>query len=153
MLEVGRERAASRGYAGASTDPDAPAMSWVVGDAERLPIASNSVDLYTIAFGIRNVTRVDAALGDAFRVLKPGGRFMCLEFSRVDNPLMRQAYDLVRQRQGYDERERERLVSCRSSCDVVSPSYCSFLRSVRSIPSKSEPSVIARFRTPLLLLS
>jgi ubiquinone/menaquinone biosynthesis C-methylase UbiE len=68
----------------------------VEGDAERLPIESGSVDLFTIAFGIRNVTHVDAAVAEAFRVLKPGGRFMCLEFSQVENPLLRQAYDTVR---------------------------------------------------------
>ena len=77
------------------TDPDAPQLSWVEGDAEALPIASDSVDLFTIAFGIRNVTHVDQAVREAFRVLKPGGRFMCLEFSKVENPLMRQFYDMV----------------------------------------------------------
>lgn len=65
------------------------------GDAEALPIASDSVDLFTIAFGIRNVTHVDKAVAEAFRVLKPGGRFMCLEFSKVENPLLRQVYDAV----------------------------------------------------------
>jgi ubiquinone/menaquinone biosynthesis methyltransferase len=51
------------------------------------------MDLFTIAFGIRNVTHVDRAIAEAYRVLKPGGRFMCLEFSRVTNPLLQQAYD------------------------------------------------------------
>ena len=107
MLGVGRERADARGYhssAGATIIAAAPAgvaagapqLSWVEGDAEALPIASDSVDLYTIAFGIRNVTRVDQALREAFRVLKPGGRFMCLEFSRVEDPVLRQVYDAVR---------------------------------------------------------
>lgn len=82
-------------HAGTS-DPHAPHLSWVEGDAERLPIESGSVDLFTIAFGIRNVTHVDAAVAEAFRVLKPGGRFMCLEFSQVENPVLRQAYDTVR---------------------------------------------------------
>jgi len=68
-------------------------MSWVEGNAEQLPFADASVDLYTIAFGIRNVTHVDRAVAEAHRVLKPGGRFMCLEFSRVHNPLLRQLYD------------------------------------------------------------
>jgi ubiquinone/menaquinone biosynthesis C-methylase UbiE len=78
-----------------TTDADAPQLSWVEGDAEALPIASDSVDLFTIAFGIRNVTHVDRAVAEAFRVLKPGGRFMCLEFSKVENPLLRQVYDAV----------------------------------------------------------
>lgn len=82
----------------ASLDPEMPAVSWVAGDAERLPIASDSIDLFTIAFGIRNVTRVDAALREAHRVLRPGGRFMCLEFSHVHTPVVRQAYDAVRPR-------------------------------------------------------
>lgn len=68
-------------------------MTFKQGNAEALPFPDASVDLYTIAFGIRNVTHVDAALRDAFRVLKPGGRFMCLEFSTVTNPLLRTAYD------------------------------------------------------------
>jgi ubiquinone/menaquinone biosynthesis methyltransferase len=65
----------------------------VQGDAEKLPFADGSMDLFTIAFGIRNVTHVDRAIAEAYRVLKPGGRFMCLEFSRVTNPLLQQAYD------------------------------------------------------------
>ena len=56
-------------------------IEWVCADAEPLPVADRSVDLYTIAFGLRNVTRIDAALAEARRVLKPGGRFLCLEFS------------------------------------------------------------------------
>jgi len=68
-------------------------MTFKQGNAEALPFADASMDLYTIAFGIRNVTHIDAALRDAFRVLKPGGRFMCLEFSHVTNPLVRPLYD------------------------------------------------------------
>ena len=70
-------------------------MEFVVGNAEDLPFPDNSVDLYTIAFGIRNVTNIPRALSEAFRVLKPGGRFMCLEFSHLDNPVMQQLYDAV----------------------------------------------------------
>jgi ubiquinone/menaquinone biosynthesis methyltransferase len=71
-----------------------PVLRWQQGDAERLDfLADASVDLYTIAFGIRNVTRVDAALREAHRVLRPGGRFMCLEFSRVTQPLLARLYD------------------------------------------------------------
>ena len=100
MLGVGQQRAAQLGFAADAADPSAPQLSWVEGDAEKLPIPSGSVDLFTIAFGIRNVTHVDQAVREAFRVLKPGGRFMCLEFSRVENPLLRQVYDAVRARAG-----------------------------------------------------
>lgn len=89
MLDVGRDRAIDRGYL-----PDAKnGLAWVCGDAERLPIPDRAVDAYTIAFAIRNVTRIEAALAEAFRVLKPGGRFLCLEFSRVSLPLLDQMYD------------------------------------------------------------
>jgi demethylmenaquinone methyltransferase/2-methoxy-6-polyprenyl-1,4-benzoquinol methylase len=64
-----------------------------MGDAEALPMPDASVDAYTIAFGIRNVTHIDKALGEARRVLKPGGRFLCLEFSRVDAPVFDALYD------------------------------------------------------------
>ncbi len=69
------------------------AIEWVTGDAEALPIPSASMDAYTIAFGIRNVTHIDKALAEARRVLKPGGRFLCLEFSRVDAPGLDALYD------------------------------------------------------------
>jgi len=64
-----------------------------VGTAESLAFADNTFDAYTIAFGIRNVTHIDRALAQAYRVLKPGGRFMCLEFSHVDVPGMEQVYE------------------------------------------------------------
>jgi demethylmenaquinone methyltransferase/2-methoxy-6-polyprenyl-1,4-benzoquinol methylase len=70
------------------------AITWTCGDAENLPIASGSVDAYTIAFGIRNVTHLEKALAEAYRVLKPGGRFLCLEFSRVTAPGLDHLYDL-----------------------------------------------------------
>ncbi|KAJ0411158.1 hypothetical protein ATCC90586_005015 [Pythium insidiosum] len=89
MLQVGRERAARM-------FPDAAELfRWEQGDAEQLQFADNSFDVYTIAFGIRNVTHVDRALREAYRVLRPGGRFLCLEFSHVPNPLLRAAYDAV----------------------------------------------------------
>jgi demethylmenaquinone methyltransferase/2-methoxy-6-polyprenyl-1,4-benzoquinol methylase len=69
-------------------------LSWVAGDAMALPFPENSFDVYTISFGIRNVTRIDDALSEAFRVLRPGGRLMILEFSRLPNQLMQKAYDL-----------------------------------------------------------
>jgi len=68
-------------------------MAFVIGDAQTLPFADNSFDAYTISFGLRNVTDIDAALREARRVLREGGRFMCMEFSRVENALLRQAYD------------------------------------------------------------
>jgi demethylmenaquinone methyltransferase/2-methoxy-6-polyprenyl-1,4-benzoquinol methylase len=85
MLMVGRDRAIDRGAL--------DGVDWVCGDAERLPIADSSVDAYTIAFAIRNVTRIDAALREARRVLRPGGRFLCLEFSRVGLPVLDRLYD------------------------------------------------------------
>jgi ubiquinone/menaquinone biosynthesis methyltransferase len=85
MLRVGRDRAVDKGWLND--------FEWVTGNAESLPIPSNSVDVYTIAFGLRNVTRIDDGLKEAFRVLKPGGRFFCLEFSHVKNPLLSKLYD------------------------------------------------------------
>jgi len=68
-------------------------IEWVCGDAEALPIPDTSMDAYTIAFGIRNVTHIQKALEEAYRVLKPGGRFLCLEFSRVDAPGLDALYE------------------------------------------------------------
>ncbi|KAI9007327.1 UbiE/COQ5 methyltransferase [Gaertneriomyces semiglobifer] len=88
MLEVGKQRAPEFGYGNASN------IDFQVGNAENLEnIPSESVDAYTIAFGIRNCTHVDRVVKEAYRVLKPGGRFMCLEFGRVDNPLISTVYD------------------------------------------------------------
>ncbi|MCB9983234.1 MAG: bifunctional demethylmenaquinone methyltransferase/2-methoxy-6-polyprenyl-1,4-benzoquinol methylase UbiE [Rhodospirillales bacterium] len=86
MLEVGRDRAIDRGWL---SD-----FEWVTGNAANLPFEDNSFDVYTIAFGLRNVTLIDEALREAARVLKPGGRFFCLEFSHVRDPLLAKAYDL-----------------------------------------------------------
>ena len=86
MLNAGRNRALDEGI----FDP----IDWVTGNAEMLPLPDQSVDVYTIAFGIRNVTHIDVALKEAHRVLKPGGRFMCLEFSKVDLPILKSIYDV-----------------------------------------------------------
>ncbi|MGB8811939.1 MAG: bifunctional demethylmenaquinone methyltransferase/2-methoxy-6-polyprenyl-1,4-benzoquinol methylase UbiE [Paracoccaceae bacterium] len=85
MLISGRQRA--------EADSMAERLEWVVGDAMALPFADNSFDVYTISFGIRNVTRVQDALNEAYRVLRPGGRLMVLEFSQLPNPAMQWAYD------------------------------------------------------------
>jgi 2-methoxy-6-polyprenyl-1,4-benzoquinol methylase len=70
-------------------------MTWSLGNAESLSsIPDNSMDAYTIAFGIRNCTHVDRVIAEASRVLKPGGRFMVLEFSSVENPLLKKIYDV-----------------------------------------------------------
>ena len=72
---------------------DEPALRWVCGDAQALPNPDAAMDAYTIAFGIRNVTDIGAALAEARRVLKPGGRFLCLEFSRVETPGLDALYE------------------------------------------------------------
>lgn len=86
MLIAGRKRA--------EADHLADRLDWVVGDAMALPFESNSFDVYTISFGIRNVTRIQDALNEAYRVLRPGGRLMVLEFSQIPNDLMQKVYDL-----------------------------------------------------------
>lgn len=86
MLEVGRERAYERGVD--------DVVEFVEGNAENLPFPDKSFDAYTIAFGIRNVPRIELALKEAYRVLKPGSRFLCLEFSTVDVPGLDRIYDL-----------------------------------------------------------
>lgn len=83
MIEVGKKRAAEFRVPSDRID-------WVVGDALNLPFEEAQFDAYSIAFGIRNVVHIDQALVEAFRVLKPGGIFMCLEFSsQVHNPLLK----------------------------------------------------------------
>ncbi len=86
MLAIGRERAAARSRADAVTFAEA--------NAEALPFKDRSFDAATVAFGIRNVPRIEAALAEAFRVLKLGGRFLCLEFSAVNVPGLATLYDL-----------------------------------------------------------
>jgi demethylmenaquinone methyltransferase/2-methoxy-6-polyprenyl-1,4-benzoquinol methylase len=85
MLRVGKGRAESLGYESRA--------DFVCGDAMKLPIGDREMDAYTIAFGIRNVTRIEDALAEAYRVLKPGGKFFCLEFSPEVVPVLQKAYD------------------------------------------------------------
>jgi demethylmenaquinone methyltransferase/2-methoxy-6-polyprenyl-1,4-benzoquinol methylase len=69
-------------------------LDWIVGDAMALPFEDNTFDVYTISFGIRNVTRPQEALAEAYRVLKPGGRLMVLEFSQIPNEMLQKMYDI-----------------------------------------------------------
>jgi len=85
MMDVGRRRVAA-------ADLDQRIM-FAQGNAEALPFPDRAFDAYTIAFGIRNVTHIDAALAEAYRVLKRGGRFLCLEFSQVQVPILDRLYD------------------------------------------------------------
>lgn len=82
MMQEGRKRAGND-----------QRLAFVRGNAEQLPFDGSELDAYTIGFGIRNVTRLDAALAEAYRVLKPGGRFLCLEFSACEMPLLDILYD------------------------------------------------------------
>ena len=86
MLEIGRARAIDDGVL--------DGIEFLCGDAETLPFADRSFDLYTIAFGLRNVTRIERALAEARRVLRPGGRFLCLEFAPSVAPVLQPLYDL-----------------------------------------------------------
>lgn len=85
MLAVGQDRAIDKGIV--------RGIEWVPGNAEKLPFGDQSFDAFTIAFCIRNVTRIDRVLSEARRVLNPGGRFLCLEFSKIALPPLERAYD------------------------------------------------------------
>jgi len=88
MIAAGIEQSAHKNHS--------KKMHFSVGNAEDLPFPDQTFDAYTIAFGIRNVTHIDKALHDAFRVLKPGGRFLCLEFSSIDIPGLDTIYEIGR---------------------------------------------------------
>ena len=85
MLTVGQKRKVMNNFA--------DKLNWIVGDAQAIPLSDNSVDRVTIAFGLRNVPDRVKALNQIVRILKPGGRFCCLEFSHVKNPLLSRIYD------------------------------------------------------------
>ncbi len=86
MVKIGRDRSLDNGLL--------IGCDWCVGDAEQLPVEDRSTDSYTIAFGLRNVTRINKALQEARRVLKPGGHLLCLEFSHVTLPWLANLYDI-----------------------------------------------------------
>ncbi|MEL7688453.1 class I SAM-dependent methyltransferase [Citromicrobium bathyomarinum] len=120
MLDAGIERAMDRGIEG---------LSWSCQNAEELPYSSGLFDAYTIAFGIRNVTFIDRALAEAHRVLKFGGRFFCLEFSTVEWPGFKDAYDL------YSERVVPQLGKAIAQDE---DSYRYLVESIRRFPPMSE---------------
>lgn len=91
MLEQGRAKAIDHGILPHPSSH--PSIQWITGNAEELPIPSRSIDTYSIAFGLRNVTRIDKALAEAERVLKPGGRFFCMEFSPGVTPALKPFYE------------------------------------------------------------
>lgn len=121
MLQVGRDRALDAARL--------EGLQWVCGDAQRLPFPDRSFDAYTIAFGLRNVTRIDEALAEARRVLKPGGRFLCLEFSQVVLPVLDRLYDV------YSFRLLPRLgqIVARDR-----DSYAYLVESIRRFPAQAE---------------
>ncbi|XP_056640107.1 2-methoxy-6-polyprenyl-1,4-benzoquinol methylase, mitochondrial [Diorhabda sublineata] len=86
MLEVGKLRSSKLGH-------DTNIISWKEANAEQLDFEDNMFNVYTIAFGIRNVTHIDKVLSEAYRVLQPGGRFMCMEFSHLENSMAQWLYD------------------------------------------------------------
>ena len=120
MLEVGEARAAKRGIAG---------LTWREENAETLSFGSAAFDAYTIAFGIRNVTDIPAALREAHRVLKYGGRFFCLEFSTTDWPGFGRVYD------AYSERVVPRIGKVVAGDEA---SYRYLVESIRRFPPMPE---------------
>jgi demethylmenaquinone methyltransferase / 2-methoxy-6-polyprenyl-1,4-benzoquinol methylase len=137
MLDVGLDRAAERGIDG---------LVWSCQNAETLAFPDRSFDAYTIAFGIRNVTRIDAALAEAHRVLKYGGRFFCLEFSTTTWPGFAEAYDLYSHKvvprlgqaiAGDADSYRYLIESIRRFPDM--PKFADMIRAAGFVQVKAEP--------------
>jgi demethylmenaquinone methyltransferase / 2-methoxy-6-polyprenyl-1,4-benzoquinol methylase len=126
MLDVGIERAMQRGIDG---------LVWSCQNAEELAFPSRTFDAYTIAFGIRNVTRIDKALTEAHRVLKFGGRFFCLEFSTTEWPGFREAYD------AYSHKLVPRIGKAIAGDE---DSYRYLIESIRRFPSMPEFEAMIR---------
>ncbi|MDD9901648.1 MAG: bifunctional demethylmenaquinone methyltransferase/2-methoxy-6-polyprenyl-1,4-benzoquinol methylase UbiE [Alphaproteobacteria bacterium] len=123
MLRVGKKRAIDRGYIDGFT--------WNLENAEKLSFENNTFDNYSISFGLRNVPRIDDALAEAHRVLKPGGSFFCLEFSNVEKKILKKIYD------GYSLRVIPRMG------DVFakdSNSYKYLVESIRKFPDRANLS-------------
>ena len=89
MLKFGRKRAKKE----IKNDENSKQITWTVADGQNLPFEDTQFDLYTVSFGIRNYGDLNKGVQEAYRVLKPGGRFMCLEFSDVENQLLKSVYD------------------------------------------------------------
>lgn len=92
MLDVGKARAEKLNYTTEKLN-NLSSINWICADAEKLPFDNDTFSAYTIAFGIRNVTHIDKVLNEAYRVLEPGGRFLCLEFSHLNNNVLQWLYD------------------------------------------------------------
>ena len=120
MLGEGRRRAETK---------KENAITWICGDAQALPLPDASFDAYTIAFGIRNVTHIEKALAEARRVLKPGGRFLCLEFSKLEMPVLDKMYD------AYSFKVLPRLGGLIAG---DAPSYKYLAESIRRFPPQRE---------------
>jgi demethylmenaquinone methyltransferase/2-methoxy-6-polyprenyl-1,4-benzoquinol methylase len=120
MIGVGRDRALDRGRLN---------IGWSVGNAQALPFPDNTFDAYTIAFGLRNVTEIDTALAEARRVLRYGGRFYCLEFSKVVVPGLSQIYDL---------HSRYVIPALGAAVAKDRDSYQYLVESIRRFPSQAE---------------
>lgn len=127
MLEKGRDRAIDRGFL--------KGIGWIAGNAEALPIQDQGIDRYSIAFGLRNVTDPLQALNEAYRVLKPGGRFVCLEFSHVTVPALAPLYEL------YLSRALPEIGACAGG-DRASYEYLA--QSIRRFPNQSRLAAMLR---------
>ncbi len=118
MLRVGRDRALDKGVT--------EGIDWLCGNAEALPVEEGSIDAYTVGFGLRNVTDIEAALREARRVLRPGGRFLCLEFSRVRLPAFQRPYDIY---SNHVLPRAARLASCGDEAEYL-------IESIRRFPDQ-----------------